>query len=57
MSSMPKLLRIVLADDERPARRFLINLLNTFPDVEIVGEAANGTEAIDLIAQPHESSG
>ena len=46
---MPKLLRVVLADDERPARRFLINLLNTFPDVEIVGEAANGTEAIDLI--------
>ena len=49
MTTMPKLLRVVLADDERPARRFLINLLNTFPDVEIVGEAANGTEAIDLI--------
>jgi len=49
MTTMPKLLRVVLADDERPARRFLINLLNTFPDVEIVGEATNGTEAIDLI--------
>ena len=49
MTMMPKLLRVVLADDERPARRFLINLLNTFPDVEIVGEATNGTEAIDLI--------
>ena len=49
MTMMPKLLRVVLADDERPARRFLINLLNTFPDVEIVGEAANGTEALDLI--------
>ena len=46
---MPKLLRVVLADDERPARRFLINLLKTFPDVEVVGEAANGTAAIDLI--------
>lgn len=46
---MPKLLRVVLADDERPARRFLINLLKTFPDVEVVGEAANGTDAIDLI--------
>ena len=46
---MPKLLRVVLADDERPARRFLINLLKTFPDVEVVGEAASGTEAIDLI--------
>jgi len=49
MITMPKLLRVVLADDERPARRFLINLLKTFPDVEVVGEAANGTDAIDLI--------
>lgn len=42
-------LRVVLADDERPARRFLVNLLRTFPDVEIVGEAGNGKEAIDMI--------
>ena len=46
---MSKPLRVVLADDERPARRFLINLLKSFPDVEIVGEAGNGKEAIDLI--------
>src|SRR6187549_221406 len=46
---MPKALRVVLADDERPARRFLINLLATFPDVEVVGEAENGTTAIGLI--------
>ena len=46
---MRKPLRVVLADDERPARRFLINLLKSFPDVEVVGEAANGKEAIDLI--------
>ena len=44
-----KPLRVVLADDERPARRFLVNLLKSFPDVEIVGEAGNGREAIDLI--------
>jgi two-component system, LytTR family, response regulator len=46
---MPRSLRVVLADDERPARRFLINLLKSFADIEIVGEAANGKEAIDLI--------
>jgi two-component system LytT family response regulator len=46
---MRKVLRVVLADDERPARRFLINLLRSFPDVEVVGEAANGKEAIELI--------
>jgi two-component system LytT family response regulator len=49
MNAMPKPLRVVLADDERPARRFLINLLKSFPDVEIVGEADNGKDAIDLI--------
>lgn len=46
---MPKLLRVVLADDERPARRFLVNLLESFADVEVVGEAANGKDAIELI--------
>lgn len=47
---MPKPLRVVLADDERPARRFLVNLLKSFPDVEVVGEASNGKEALELIA-------
>jgi two-component system LytT family response regulator len=46
---MPKPLRVVLADDERPARRFLVNLLKSFPDVDVVGEAANGKDALDLI--------
>lgn len=46
---MPKSLRVVLADDERPARRFLVNLLRSFPDVEVVGEAGNGKDALDLI--------
>ena len=46
---MPKPLRVVLADDERPARRFLINLLKSFPDVDVVGEAGTGKEALELI--------
>jgi two-component system LytT family response regulator len=41
----------VLADDERPARRFLANLLKTMPDVELAGEASNGKEALTLIEQ------
>lgn len=48
---MNKPLRVVLADDERPARRFLGNLLKTIPDVEVAGEAANGKDALDLIEQ------
>ncbi|HEX6164795.1 MAG TPA: response regulator transcription factor [Vicinamibacterales bacterium] len=46
---MPKPLRVVLADDERPARRFLVNLLKSFPDVDVVGEADDGNDAVDLI--------
>lgn len=42
-------LRVVIADDERPARTFLKNLLEGFEDVEIVGEAENGAEAIEFI--------
>ena len=42
-------LRVVIADDERPARGFLGELLRSSPDVELVGEAASGREAIALI--------
>lgn len=42
-------LRIVIADDERPARMFLKNLLEGFDDVEIVGEAETGAEAVEII--------
>ena len=42
-------LRIVVADDERPARSFLLALLRSFPDAAVVGEAASGKEAVALI--------
>jgi two-component system LytT family response regulator len=42
-------LRVVIADDERPARSFLAALLRSFDDVVIVGEAASGTEAVAAI--------
>lgn len=50
--TMPKL-RVVVADDERPARRFLMGLLATMPDVTVVGEAANGADAIRVIEDTH----
>jgi two-component system, LytTR family, response regulator len=42
-------LRVVVVDDERPARRFLTELLRECEAVELVGEAASGEEAIELI--------
>jgi two-component system LytT family response regulator len=42
-------LRVVIADDERPARHVLATLLRGSADVELVGEAADGAEAVELI--------
>jgi two-component system LytT family response regulator len=49
MDSATDKLRVVIADDERPARSFLLAILRKFDDVVIVGEAANGMEAVSLI--------
>jgi len=42
-------LRVVIADDERPAREFLKSLLRDFAEVEVVGEAESGADAVELI--------
>lgn len=46
-------LRVLIADDERPARSFLTGLLRTFPEVELLAEAASGQEAVELIDRYH----
>ncbi len=38
-------LRVLVADDEEPARRKLRRLLDAMGDVNVVGEAASGAEA------------
>ncbi len=43
------LMRVVIADDERPARSFLAAVLRGFEDVELIGEAENGADAIEMI--------
>lgn len=42
-------LRVIIADDERPAREFLKSILREFEHVELVGEAENGADAVELI--------
>lgn len=44
-----KSLRVLVVDDEPPARRKLLTLLRQEEDVEIVGEAANGPDAVSAI--------
>ena len=44
-------IRVMIADDERPAREFLKAVLLEFPDVELAGEAENGAEAVELIRE------
>jgi two-component system, LytTR family, response regulator len=46
---------LIVADDERPARKFLTGLLKSCAGAQLVGEAASGEEALSLIQaqRPH----
>ena len=44
-------MRAILVDDERLARAELTRLLDKFPEIEIIAEASNGEEAIQLIEE------
>jgi len=43
------MLKVILIDDERLARTELKRLLQEFPDVEVIGEAANANEGLEKI--------
>src|SRR5213593_1983225 len=42
-------IRTIVVDDEKPARVRLMDLLQQESDVEVVGTASDGREALDLI--------
>jgi len=44
-------MRVLVADDQTVVREGLVTLLSTMADVEVVGAAADGEEAIALVAQ------
>jgi two-component system LytT family response regulator len=44
-------LRVIVVDDERPARAFLAGILRKFEDVEVIGEAGSGAECVEMIEQ------
>jgi DNA-binding NarL/FixJ family response regulator len=41
--------RILLVDDHAPIRDALRSFLSSYDDVDIIGEAADGQEAIDMV--------
>ncbi|MFF8396422.1 response regulator [Streptomyces sp. NPDC016172] len=47
----PAPIRVVLADDERMVRTALRAILSAEPDLEVVGEAATGTEAVSVVRE------
>jgi len=44
-------IRVGLVDDHRLVRSGIASLLTLLPDIEVVGEAADGVEALELIAR------
>jgi DNA-binding NarL/FixJ family response regulator len=48
-----RVLRIVIADDQASVREGLVLLLGGLPDIEVVGAAADGEQALALVAEHH----
>ena len=46
-------MRIVIADDQASVRQGLVMLLDGRPDIEVVGAATNGEQALELVAGHH----
>ncbi len=44
-------IRILLADDQQLVREGLCALLDLIPDIHVVGEAGDGTEAVERARQ------
>jgi len=44
-------LRVVIADDQASVRQGLVLLLDGLPDIEVAGAAADGEQALDLVAE------
>lgn len=46
---MKQKVRVLIADDSLVAREMLATILGTDPDIEVVGQAKDGAEAVDMV--------
>ncbi|GAB3799957.1 response regulator transcription factor [Humibacter antri] len=46
-------IRVIVADDQAIVRDGLVTVLDLLPDVEVVGEAADGAQALALVGERH----
>ncbi len=45
------MIRVLIADDQQMVRQGFTVLLNTQPDIEVVGQAVNGIEAVEMVGE------
>ncbi len=45
------MIRVLVIDDSATAREAITMMLNSSPDIQVVGEATNGAEGVELAAQ------
>ncbi len=50
---MPEPIRLVIADDHAVLRESLVALLNSQEDMEVLGSAGNGGQALELVQRHH----
>jgi NarL family two-component system response regulator LiaR len=53
MGDKAQKIRVIIADDHEMVRHGLAGFLAAFPDLELVGQAANGKQAVTLCAEKH----
>lgn len=53
MAQMPSKIRTMVVDDEPVARERIVGLLQQEQDIELVGECADGQQAVNAIQQQH----
>jgi DNA-binding NarL/FixJ family response regulator len=51
MENRPVTIRVLIADDQQMVRQGFSVLLNTQPDIDVVGQAVHGLDAIDKVTE------